>query len=155
MAKKKKETIEYRYFEIPQKEMVLAFLGARWNTVYGHDELHQHFHNLMEIGYCRRGEGNMYFDEQKLHYSTSMLTVIPANYPHMTVSDGENTNFWEYLFFNPERIIHDIYPDNSICQREMIELVNRRAMIMHESDDPKLVDIVKTISLFRIVCSLT
>lgn len=87
----------------------------------------------------------MYFDEQKLHYSTSMLTVIPANYPHMTVSDGENTNFWEYLFFNPERIIHDIYPDNSICQREMIELVNRRAMIMHENDAPKLVDIVKTI----------
>lgn len=145
MAKKKKETMEFRFYEVPQKEMVLALLGDSWNRVYGHDEFHLHFHNLMEIGYCRRGEGNVYFDEQKLRYSASMITVIPANYPHTTISDGEMSNFWEYLFFDPEQIIREIYPDNPIYQREMLELVNKRAVLMHESEHPALVDMVKTI----------
>ncbi len=145
MAKKKKETMEFRFYEVPQKEMVLALLGDSWNRVYGHDEFHLHFHNLMEIGYCRRGEGDVCFDEQKLRYSASMITVIPANYPHITVSDGEMPNFWEYLFFDPEQIIREIYPDNPIYQREMLELVNKRAVLMHESEHPALVDMVKTI----------
>ena len=49
MGKKKKDTIELRFYEIPQNEYVLALLGENWIRDYGHDEVHLHFHNLMEI----------------------------------------------------------------------------------------------------------
>ena len=58
MGKKKKDTIELRFYEIPQNEYVLALLGENWIRDYGHDEVHLHFHNLMEIGVCRNGTGN-------------------------------------------------------------------------------------------------
>ncbi len=34
-------------------EYVLALLGDNWIRDYGHDESNLHFHNLMEIGYCK------------------------------------------------------------------------------------------------------
>ena len=45
MARKKKEIMELRFYEVPQGETVLALLGDKWNRVYGHEELHLHFHN--------------------------------------------------------------------------------------------------------------
>ena len=53
MGKKKKDTIELRFYEVPQNEYVLALLGEDWIRDYGHDEVNLHFHNLMEIGFCR------------------------------------------------------------------------------------------------------
>ena len=47
MGKKKKDTIELRFYEIPQNEYVLALLGENWIRDYGHDEANLHFHNLM------------------------------------------------------------------------------------------------------------
>ena len=40
MGKKKKDTIELRFYEIPQNEYVLALLGENWIRDYGHDEVH-------------------------------------------------------------------------------------------------------------------
>ena len=51
MAKQKRQ-IEYRYYEIPSDEYVLALLGESWVQSYGADtENLLHFHNYMEIGY--------------------------------------------------------------------------------------------------------
>ena len=65
MGKKKKDTIELRFYEIPQNEYVLALLGENWIRDYGHDEVHLHFHNLMEIGVCRNGTGKLILDEEQ------------------------------------------------------------------------------------------
>lgn len=145
MGKKKKETMEFRYYDIPQKETVLALLGDSWRRVYGHDEFHLHFHNLLEVGYCRQGAGVVCLDEEKCRYSTGMISVIPANYPHITISDGEDTNFWEYIFFDPEQIIREIYPDNPIYQREMLDVLNKNAILRFESECMSLVDMIKMI----------
>ena len=34
MGRKQKETVELRFYEIPQGEPVLALLGEEWNRVY-------------------------------------------------------------------------------------------------------------------------
>ncbi len=39
MGKKKKDTIELRFYEVPQGEYVLALLGDNWIRDYGHDEV--------------------------------------------------------------------------------------------------------------------
>ena len=44
MSKKKKEKIEFRYYEIPQKEPLLALMGDKWIQYYGIDADFLHFH---------------------------------------------------------------------------------------------------------------
>lgn len=66
MAKKKKDTVEFRFYEIPQGDAALVLCGESWIRVYGHEEFHLHFHNLMEIGICRYGVGDLYLDPKSV-----------------------------------------------------------------------------------------
>ena len=54
MAKRKKDTMEFRFYELPQGESALVLCGESWKRVYGHEEFHLHFHNLLEIGIWMR-----------------------------------------------------------------------------------------------------
>lgn len=106
MGKKKKDTIELRFYEIPQNEYVLALLGENWIRDYGHDEVHLHFHNLMEIGVCRNGTGKLILDEEQRPYQPAMVSIIPNNYPHVTISNTkEGPSYWEYLFLIRRRLL--------------------------------------------------
>mgnify|MGYP004477777909 CR=1 FL=1 len=145
MARKKKDTMEFRFYEIPQGESALVLYGDSWVRVYGHDELHLHFHNLTEIGICRYGDGNMYLDSDVYRYHDGTLTVIPENFPHITVSDGENNNFWEYIFFDLKSIVEEIFPQNPVYQSKVIESLNKTAMFMGEDKDGELTVIINSI----------
>ena len=94
MGRKKKESIEFRYYDTPQDEPVLALLGESWVRRYGHDAegMHIHFHNLMEVGFCFRGDGRLILNDRTVPYTGGMFSLIPVNYPHTTISDGEETN---------------------------------------------------------------
>lgn len=145
MARKKKDTMEFRFYEIPQGESALVLYGDSWVRVYGHDELHLHFHNLTEIGICRYGDGNMYLDSDVYRYHDGTLTVIPENFPHITVSDGENNNFWEYIFFDLKSIVEEIFPQNPVYQSKVIESLNKTAMFMGADKDGELTVIINSI----------
>ena len=90
MGRRKKETVELRFYEIPQGEPVLALLGEEWNRVYGHDSPYMHFHNLMEIGVCRNGEGVVVLDEKDYFYQNGTITIIPQNISHNAKSKVKN-----------------------------------------------------------------
>ena len=47
MPAKKKDKVELRYYDIPQKEGVLALTGEEWVRVYGEGVDYLHFHNLI------------------------------------------------------------------------------------------------------------
>lgn len=142
MARKKKEIMELRFYEVPQGETVLALLGDKWNRVYGHEEMHLHFHNLMEIGVCRRGAGQLLFEEEENRYADGMISVIPENCPHTTISDGEKPNAWEYLFFDPKEIVEELFPDNAVYQNEVLDKLNKA---------PRLLEAKKNESFARII----
>ena len=110
MGRKKRDTVEFRFYEIPQGQSCLALLGDKWIMVYGKDDKFLHFHNLFEVGFCRNGSGDLILDEKVCKYESEMLSVIPANYPHSTYSS--QPNFWEYIFFDVEDIIRQLFPDN-------------------------------------------
>lgn len=146
MAKKKKDTIEFRFYEAPQREYVLALLGESWIREYGHDETNLHFHNLMEIGYCREGKGELRLNDESSLYEPAMVSVIPANFPHITVSDlTVGMSYWEYLFFDPVQIIQEMYPDNQLYQRKLLEKINSRASLIYEWENRSLSLTVKMI----------
>ena len=142
MARKKKDTMEFRFYEIPQGEPALVLYGESWIRVYGHDEFHLHFHNLTEIGICRYGDGDMYLDDDVCRYQNGTLTVIPENFPHITVSDGENANFWEYVFFDMKSIVEELFPGNPVYQSQVIESLNKSAFISDEKKDETIADII-------------
>ena len=143
MGRKKKPTIEFRFYEIPQGESCLALLGEEWIRVYGDGEDLLHFHNLFEIGYCRYGNGIMSLGDKTIHYETNMFSMIPANYPHTTNCKQEN--FWEYLFFNAEAIVASMYPDNVSKQRDILYILNKRADLLYADEHIELAEITKRI----------
>ena len=60
MPRRKKDKLEFRFYEIPHGESLIAFQGKAWTGPYGHMGIFtRHFHNLFEIGICRQGEGRL------------------------------------------------------------------------------------------------
>ena len=43
-----------------------------------------------------------FLNEETKRYEPAMVSIIPQNYPHVTISDiAEGPSYWEYLFFAP------------------------------------------------------
>lgn len=151
MAKKRKESVEFRFYEIPRGQAALILIGDTWDRVYGHDDFKDscnprlHFHNLMEIGICKRGAGDMILEDTVSRYKTGTITIIPENYPHVTVSDGEDTNFWEYIFFDPKISVAELYPNNPNVQREIMRNINRGPLVLDATTNPALERLVISI----------
>lgn len=145
MAGKRKKEIELRYYEVPQGEQVLALLGEEWVRVYGEGPDRLHFHNLMEVGLCIDGEGIVALDDNILPYAAGMLTVIPTNFPHTTMSKNESESAWEYLFLDPELILREVYPTDELFVKRIMEKINKRALYFYQGENPELTEIVRLI----------
>ncbi|MFW5676987.1 MAG: helix-turn-helix domain-containing protein, partial [Acetivibrio ethanolgignens] len=145
MAKKKKVPAEFRIYELPQGEDVLALTGEKWVQIYGRDVDNLHFHNLLEIGLCHYGEGMLIIEDRQYRFSKNMLSFIPVNVLHTTESDIESVGFWEYLFLSPERIVEEMYHGKKNTQKELLELINRDGFFIRESDNPALSMLVRQI----------
>lgn len=145
MAARKKQEIEFRYYEIPQNEPCMALLGEAWVRPYGGDMDCLHFHNYMEIGFCYDGHGEMELDERKVTYRTDMFTVIPKNFPHNTNSDNFALNRWEYLFIDVEAFLREIYGDDSIYADDLSAVINNGAWVEEASRYPELAVLIKNV----------
>jgi len=145
MTKKKKSIVEFRFYEVPQGEAALVLFGEPWVRTYGKENNHLHFHNLMEIGICRYGKGYMMLDDKKVEYHAGCVTIIPENFPHITVSDGDEANFWEYLFFDLNKIIEMVFPDNPVYQKEVITVLNKNCFMEHLLESCPLTDLINAI----------
>lgn len=145
MASRRKQELELRFYEVPQGELVLPLIGPSWIRDYGNDTSGQHFHNLMEIGYCVEGEGEIVMDGMSRPYSAGMLTVIPKNYPHTTISPPGEKSYWEYLFFDPETILNDIYPNRRMFAKKIERLVNSSGYSYLKGEKKEIVGIVRLI----------
>ena len=143
MARKKRETIEFRFYEIPPGESALALLGDVWKRVYGVGEQFLHFHNLFEIGYCHYGHGVLVLDEKECVYDSGALSVIPSNYPHTTFSAEKD--YWEYLFFDAGDLLGEMYPDNPVKQRHILARLGSRAEMFIDGTQTDLVLTVKKV----------
>ena len=72
-----------------------------------------------------------------------MLSLIPANYPHNTVSD--EVSFWEYLFFDPAILIREMFPNNPKVQAEKLAILDQRADLLPTADCPDLASLAERI----------
>lgn len=145
MASKKKQEVEFRFYEVPQNEHVLPLLGESWIREYGSDIIKLHFHNLMEIGYCIRGEGEIILDGVSVPYGPGMLTIFPENYPHSTKSKANTKSYWEYLFFSPKDILRESYPDDQLFAEQIEKQINEGEQHYLKGENEELVSLVRMI----------
>lgn len=143
MAAKKKQEIEFRYYEIPQNEPCIALLGEAWIRPYGMDSLH--FHNYMEIGYCYDGIGEMVLDEEVIPYRAGMFTVIPKNFPHNTASDNLSLSSWEYLYIDVEAFLREVYREDILYAEDLGAIINNRAWAVEVAHYPETAELIKSI----------
>lgn len=143
--KKTKGKVELRYYDIPQNEYLIALQGDYWKRQYGTRDSLMHFHNLMEIGICHYGTGVMLMEQESWPYHAGMISVIPPNYPHNTVSREDTESYWEYLFVDVEKILQAMYPDDILFQQKMLEKVNYKAYLGEEREAAELSSMVHAI----------
>jgi len=129
MSKKKKPTVELRYYEIPMNEPVLALLGEKWIRSYGENIINAHFHNLTEVGYCRYGEGQLVWDGIEMPYKSGTFCIIPPNYPHTTNSAKGTKSYWEYFYFDVETVLADMIENNMVLKEQMLHCVNEKPIL--------------------------
>lgn len=144
MPKKKKKSAEFRFYELPQDEPVLALMGSKWIQVYGDSIDNQHFHNLLEIGYCHYGDGALVIEEDMYRFSGGMVSCIPANFLHVTKSDTDVRAFWEYLYIQPEEILNQC--GKSVQEtRDITEAINQRAFFIGSEENPMIITLIRAI----------
>lgn len=145
MAAKKKQEIEFRYYEIPQNEPCIALLGEAWIRPYGEDMDCLHFHNYMEIGYCYDGIGEIVLDDEAVSYKPDMFTIIPKNFPHNTNSYHFSLSRWEYLFVDVEALLREVYREDPLYADDLGAIINNRAWAVEAAPHPEMTELIKTI----------
>ncbi len=142
MAKKKKERIELRYYEMPQDEYVLALPEGERDERTGREKPGLHFHNLMEIrcyyGAEEEGAGDL--------RGLKALHIFPGNYPHTAEGEGEYAQAKADCFYvDPGQVIAQMYPKDRLRQKEMLQFISRQAYLLRETEAPRLFLLVRLI----------
>ncbi len=143
MQRKKKPKMEFRYYRMPQDIPILALLGQKWNKPYGDGSDCLHFHNYLEVGYCHEGTGVLTLGEKSYPYSAGTFTIIPKNYPHTTDSDPGTESYWEYVFVDADKLLKELYKDNTNRVEYMLYKINFQALLHTADDSPKLAGLIK------------
>ncbi|MBD5452477.1 MAG: AraC family transcriptional regulator [Lachnospiraceae bacterium] len=144
MSKKKKESAEFRFYDLSNDKPALVLIGDKWKQVYGENINNMHFHNLLEIGYCHYGKGDLIIEDDHYRFGGQMISCIPANFLHVTKSDTGVIAYWEYLYINPSEILKNCDKTQQEI-RGILESVNDRAFFVHAQENPIMVTLVHTI----------
>ena len=97
MGRRKRDKLEFRFYEVPPGECALALLGEAWVGVYGRSDVCLHFHNLFEIGYCHYGRGRLLLS---LH-SHETINGRTVRRPHFFLLDDEGDRLQLIAHFKP------------------------------------------------------
>ncbi|NLL80322.1 MAG: AraC family transcriptional regulator [Clostridiales bacterium] len=145
MSGKRKEQIEFRYYEVPEHLPILALMGDNWKMEYGKDTPGLHFHNFMEIGYCHYGAGAMTVESEEIRFEPDTFTIIPKNVPHKTLSEKGNVAFWEYLFIDVDSFLKELYRDNTGYARSLCKCMNAKTHLIRPGEQPETAALLKSL----------
>ena len=124
------------FYQIDIGEDLIAFLGSTGIKKYGLDKngnvsQENHYHNLLEIGICRWGNGNIILKNQEFDYADGTLIVIPPNYSHRIVSTKEKC-FWEFIYLNPAEFLSDYMESWKV--KELVGKISSRPIVKRQSE---------------------
>ena len=126
---KDKKHVEFRYYDIPQGDIVLPLSGEAWNKEYGEGKEKLHFHNYCEVGHCYSGEGEMILGEKELHFYPGCISLIPTKELHTTNTFGKKAG-WEWMYFDIHDVLKKLYPDDEILRDNIGHEIDREGRLL-------------------------
>lgn len=142
MAEKK---VEFRYYEMPGKEWILALLGKEWIRSYGQGIDRLHFHNFMEIGVCHSGTGEMTLGKDHVCFRDNSMVIIPPRFSHTTNCRPGTKAFWEWMYFDIEALLEHMGPELNLSTLKIKEKIYQRPYFFKGEDQPTMERILKLI----------
>jgi len=132
MKNKSNLQLDFRYYDMPHRDSVLVFTGENWKREYGVETPNQlHFHNIIEIGICKDGYGHMmYEDGREENFEPGMISIIPRNKPHNTVSIKGTIGYWEFIFFDEEYYLDSKYGHDPLFLETIKKRINSRTLLL-------------------------
>ena len=124
-----KKQVEFRYYDIPQGDIILPLTGEGWNKEYGEGKEKLHFHNYYEIGHCYAGEGEMILGEKELHFYPGCISLIPTKELHTTNTFGKKAG-WEWMYFDIHDVLKKLYPDDEILRDNIGHEIDREGRLL-------------------------
>ncbi len=107
MARRPRQIIEYRLYELPLHFPVVLLDGDIWRiSDLKSDRLH--FHNCLEIGICHSDSGILMLREEPLAFRGGDVTLIPRHVPHTTYSTKGTQSLWSYIFVDISELLSDM-----------------------------------------------
>lgn len=143
--KKNKGKMELRYYDVPQNEYLIAVCNNAAKDGKMDQENLPHFHNLLEIGFCRKGRGRMILDEQDYRFEAGMISIIPANFPHATIKDDGSVSAWDYLLVDAEKLLTDTYASDPIMCQKLLERIGKGGALVPVSEQKDIADVIQWI----------
>lgn len=109
MARRPREVIEYRLYELPLHFPIILLDGEIWRISDLKRE-RLHFHNHLELGICHSDSGMMVIREEEVAFREGDITLIPRHVPHTTYSAKGTQSLWSYIFVDLEELLSDTMP---------------------------------------------
>lgn len=138
MSKQKRRPVDFRFYDMPDRDPVLIFYGEKWKRIYGTGAPNLHFHNVLEIGLCREGYGEMIYDRETRAYETGDISILPRGTLHNTVNPDGNVSWWEYIFVDAHACLTAAFPENERLTALMEERIRRRYLLLRGAEHAEL-----------------
>lgn len=138
MSKQKRRPVDFRFYDMPDRDPVLIFYGDKWKRIYGTGAPNLHFHNVLEIGLCREGHGEMVYDQEVRPYHAGDISILPRGTLHNTVNPDGNISWWEYIFVDAHACLTEAFPENERLTALMEERIRRRYLLLRGSEHEEL-----------------
>lgn len=140
-----KELLDFRYYDMPQKDPVIVFSGEKWKRVYGESAPGLHFHNILEIGICREGKGRMLYEHEERMYQQGAISLIPDNCPHNTLNEPGEISWWEYIFVDVHAYLQRAFGTDEVFVRNCEERIRSRACLLRAEEHPDMAHLINAI----------
>lgn len=99
MARTKRDIVEYRIYDLPVDLPVITLSGEQWR-LSDVPSSRLHFHNCLEIGFCRSDSGYIRFEDEVVPFRAGDIFLIPRHVPHTTCSSQGCRSLWSYMFLD-------------------------------------------------------
>ena len=140
---RKKQEVEYRYYEMPANTFIIALTGPAWVESRRDDQ--PHYHNYLEIGYCHMGEGTMILEQGEYAFSKGYFIVVPPNMAHMTMNTEGVLTQWEYIYVDGEGFLKKWYKDNTLFTEEVLRRINGLSFCRHGREQSAITGLMQQI----------
>ena len=101
------QSVEYRPYELDSNFPVLALQGDSWRLSDVRSP-RLHFHNCLEIGFCREGNARMILGEEEVAVHAGDITCVGSEVVHTTWSDPGTRSLWSYIFVDLGQLLESV-----------------------------------------------